>query len=765
MRLIALLVALLVADVVSAQTFTRAPYLQLGAPTSIRVVFRTSTAALGRVRYGTAPTSLSSSVTEAASGTEHVIDLTGLTPATRYWYAVDLNGTQVAGGEDYKFRTHPTPGTIEAFRIFAWGDSGNGSSGQLRVAARMANELGDATLSLILGDIIYPNGEPQNYDPYFFRPYAPLLQRMVVWPIIGNHDVNLDPTGGPWKAAYHTPANNPAASETYYSFDYANAHIVVLDTHVASYSSGSAQLQWAAADLAASNATWKLVAFHVPPYTGGTHSDSSSVKSNIVPVLEAAGVDIVFAGHSHVYERTYLLKSNGIVQNAPNSYDKPMPTTGTLYIVSGTAGQSGGLSNPNHPMMAFQLGNVLGNTVVDFSGNTAHGYFLRDDGSAVDVFRLTKGSDTQAPQLVAARATTPTRIEVAFNEPVAAGAGAQGAERVAAWSISPSIAVSAAQLQSDQRTVVLTTGAHTAGTYTVSVTGVADRAASPNLVAAGSSRQYVVRDGGFADAGAPFDAGTTAPSDAGLLFVEAVTPLKFHVGATAPPAAWKNLAFDDSPWDGGRQPIGYGESGLATAVNMGQAATLFTRFEFDLFVPPADVRGLTLEIDYDDGFVAYLNGAEVARRGVAAGHDHTTLASGHESGVPVVVPLPGAEQQLVPGDNYLAIEVHNTSLTSSDLYLSARLWANTVIQQSDAGVRPNDDDAGIGGGAGGGSSGAGGGVAGTGGGVAGTGGVSGTGGSSGGGTEQPRPCGCDATGGASLWVVLALALGRKRRSR
>ncbi|MBL8917793.1 MAG: metallophosphoesterase family protein [Myxococcaceae bacterium] len=685
-----LVFALGVASVAAGQTLTRGPYLQLASPTGVTVVFRTGQSGIGRVRYGLAGQPLSQVVSEAQPSTEHVLRLSGLTPATRYEYAVELDSATLASGPTCRFRTHPPPGTVEAFRLFAWGDSGTAGAGQLRVANRMAAALNDAAFSLILGDIIYPSGEPQDYDPKFFRPYAELARRMVIWPIVGNHDVAFDPTGGPWLDAFHTPANNPLSTELYYSFDYANVHVVVLDTHVHSFSPGSAQLQWAAADLAASTATWKLVAFHVPPYSGGTHTDSASVKANILPVLEAAGVDLVFAGHSHVYERTYLLKQHAIVQNDPSSYSKPTRTTGTLYVVSGTAGQSGALANPAHPMMAFQLGSVLGTSVVDFNGDTAHGYFLKDDGSAVDTFRLVKGSDTRPPELVAARALTATSVEVAFSEPVQAGTGPLGAERLAAWSITPALAITGASLTSDLRTVRLTTAPHASGSYTVAVANVGDRAPAPNTLSMGSAA-YSFQPGGAQDAGAVDGGAPSGPVDGGLLFVNRLTPLRWLVGTAAAPAAWNGFAFDDSLWSPGRQPIGYGEPGLATTVSMGQAVTLFTRSEFDLFVDAASVRGLTLEVDYDDGFVAFLNGREIARRGVPANHSHTTLASGHESGTSEVFPLAGAEAFLRSGDNFLSIEVHNTAVTSSDLFLEARLWANAVVLPSDGGPRLGDD--------------------------------------------------------------------------
>ena len=363
-------------------------------------------------------------------------------------------------------------------RLFAWGDSGAGTLPQLSVAERLAGEVGDATLSLILGDLIYDLGQAELYDDRFFLPYASLTRRMVVWPAIGNHDIGWDPLGGPYLDAFTLPTNNPASTELYYSFDYGEAHFVCLDTHVSGHAAGSAQLQWAAADLAASTAKWKFVFFHVPPWTGGTHADDPAVLAGIVPMVEAAGVDVVFSGHSHVYERTYLLRNNAIVQADPSSYLKASADGGTLYVVSGTAGQSGSLANPTHPLMAFQAGNLVGASVIDLSGDTLHGYFLRDDGTALDLFRLLKGPDLTAPRLISARSTSATEVELSFDEPVLAGSGAGGAERLAAYSITPSVMVTAASLGSDARTVRLTTAAHATGNYQVSASGVDDGSAT-----------------------------------------------------------------------------------------------------------------------------------------------------------------------------------------------------------------------------------------------------------------------------------------------
>ncbi len=640
----------LLATAAHAVTLTRGPFLQLADSTGVTVVFHTDLPSIGAVRFGASPGPLSGQVTELVPESVHAVRLSGLTPSTRYAYEVSVDGVTVAGGDSFRFRTYPPPGSPESFRLFAWGDSGVGTNEQLRLADQLSAEAGDATLSLILGDIVYYLGEPALYDARYFEPYAALLRRMVVWPTIGNHDVGLDPLGGPYLDAFHLPTNNPAGTELYYSFDYGDAHFVCLDTHVSGHAAGSAQLQWAAADLAATSAKWKVVFFHVPPYSGGSHLDDPGVRDGILPVLEAAGVDVVFSGHSHVYERTYLLRSNAIVQNDRSHYVKNIPGAGTLYVVSGTAGQTGPLANPSHPLMAFQAGNVIGASVVDVSGNTLHGYFLQQDGTAVDLFRLEKGLDITAPRILGVRARSDVQVDVSFDEPVFAGTGAGGAERASAWEIVPPVAVLSAQLMSDARTVRLTTAAHRPGRYELRGVGVGDRSGGGNLSATRVMYE-VPRWLPLTNAAIRY-----AAADAG------VSP------------GWRESGFDDSAWRVGTLPIGYGEPGLAT--NVAPTTTLYGRLHFSLPAERALLRELTLDLDYDDGFVASLNGVEVLRQNVPAAQTPATLASAsREAGLVQRFTLapPAAAILRDTDDNVLAIEVHNVTASSSDLLLSARL--------------------------------------------------------------------------------------------
>ena len=126
---------------------------------------------------------------------------------------------------------------------------------------------------------------------------------------------------GPYYEAHVLPTGGEAGgvssgTEAYYSFDYANVHFIVLDSMDSSRAPGSAMLTWLQADLSGTTQEWVIVYFHHPPYTKGSHDSDSAADSggrlvamreNVLPILEAGGVDLVLGGHSHIYERSYPL--------------------------------------------------------------------------------------------------------------------------------------------------------------------------------------------------------------------------------------------------------------------------------------------------------------------------------------------------------------------------------------------------------------------------------------------------------------------------
>jgi len=173
-------------------------------------------------------------------------------------------------------------------------------------------------------------------------------------------------------------------------------------------------------------------------------------------------------------------------------------------------------------------------------------------------------------------------------------------------------------------------------------------------------------------------------------FVAEATSWAFFRGSQAPsdpPDAWSATDFNDLTWDRGRSGFGYGDGDDNTRLNdmRGNYVSVYIRNTFAVPSPVPD-QVLELMIDYDDGFIAYLNGREVARRNMPDGPTtHLTRAlSSHEAGSPERIILGRARDLLVEGTNLLAIEGHNTSRTSSDFsLLPAIRTAGTGVRHAD----------------------------------------------------------------------------------
>ncbi|MEW5766003.1 MAG: hypothetical protein AB1797_00040 [bacterium] len=172
---------------------------------------------------------------------------------------------------------------------------------------------------------------------------------------------------------------------------------------------------------------------------------------------------------------------------------------------------------------------------------------------------------------------------------------------------------------------------------------------------------------------------------------------RYLEGYAPPPKSWNQLNFDDSDWLRGESGFGYGDEDDATLLPemQGKFTTLYLRKKF-VVTDLATVKTLFLNVDYDDGFVAYLNGTEVVRVGLDESVDYDSLAENHEAihdGKLDMThpqnynPLPTLEPfnlnrfigLLKKGTNLLAIEVHNATLDSSDLTMIPQLVADEFI--------------------------------------------------------------------------------------
>src|SRR2546425_5664596 len=122
---------------------------------------------------------------------------------------------------------------------------------------------------------------------------------------------------GPYYDIFTLPKSGEAGgvasgTEAYYSFNYANIHFVCLDSIDSNRSPSGAMLTWLKADLAANTRQWLIAFWHYPPYSKGSHDSdpdttSTQMRQYVLPILDDYGVDLVLSGHSHSYERSYLL--------------------------------------------------------------------------------------------------------------------------------------------------------------------------------------------------------------------------------------------------------------------------------------------------------------------------------------------------------------------------------------------------------------------------------------------------------------------------
>jgi hypothetical protein len=426
---------LLAAGPAAAAVVTRGPYLQTNTPSSVIVRWRTDVATDSRVQIGASPGSLTTPIDDATVTTEHVVPVGGLAAYTKYFYSVgSVAGALVGDTADYYFRTSPTPGTAGPYRFWVTGDGGfyTGVHAPNTVAVRDAYTTfqggAETNLFLLLGDNAYLLGTDADYQGAFFDMHAALIRNTPAWPTFGNHEAfssNSLTETGPYFDMFSLPTAAEAGgvasgSEAYFSFDYGNIHFINLDGNSEPVTPGSAMMTWLEADLQATSADWVIAMWHHPPYSKGLLHDSDvearevALRENVVPMLEDYGVDFVMCGHSHSYERSYLLDGHydfsstfdpamsldsGDGDSAGDgAYRKealgPVPHEGTVYMVAGSSSEVR-VATLNHP--AHRIGLLeLGSVVLDVNGSTLTAQFLNSTGAVTDTFTIEKGPSCPA---------------------------------------------------------------------------------------------------------------------------------------------------------------------------------------------------------------------------------------------------------------------------------------------------------------------------------------------------------------------------------
>ena len=293
----------------------RGPYMQSVTPTSAVIAWVGEAPGVGTVQYGKTP-ELGCELIDRRIGRRHVVRLANLQPGSTYHYRVGCAGGSWPTGS---FRTAPV-GENCSFSFAVVGDSGSGGKGQLAVAGLLARL--EPALILHTGDVVYPAGQERHYDRRFFAPYGELLKEVPIFPVLGNHDVRKG-NAGAFLKNFHPPLDSPDSTKRYYSFDWGDAHFVALDSELYYNDRGSnskKQKDFLERDLGATRKRLKIAFLHRSPYGSSRHGGDETVRADLEPLFARHNVDVVFAGHDHVYERT-------------------LPIRGVTYVVSGGGGR------------------------------------------------------------------------------------------------------------------------------------------------------------------------------------------------------------------------------------------------------------------------------------------------------------------------------------------------------------------------------------------------------------------------------------------
>jgi 3',5'-cyclic AMP phosphodiesterase CpdA len=227
---------------------------------------------------------------------------------------------------------------------------------------------------IMLGDNLYGGSKPKDYETKFELPYKPLLDAGVkFYASLGNHD-------NPNERFYKLFNMN---GQNYFTIKKGNVHFFVLDSNYMD----PKQLDWLEKQLKDAGTTdWKICYFHHPLYSSGkTHGSSNELRKLLEPLFIKYGVDAVFSGHDHVYERV-------------------TPQKGIYYFTEGSSGQlrNGDLAKTGMTAKGFDTDRTF--MLVEIAGNEMYFQTLSRSGDSVDSGVLQK---TGHPEAVNTQAAPP----------------------------------------------------------------------------------------------------------------------------------------------------------------------------------------------------------------------------------------------------------------------------------------------------------------------------------------------------------------------
>ena len=353
--------------------------------------------------------------------TRHTIKLSNLKSGEKYLYRV---GDESKGWWSETCETE-TADNSDSVTFFHMSDPQSGNREQYdrtwkKVLSAAFKLYPDAKFVLNTGDLV-DNGGNETLWHNMFDSGANNLTKTYLMPVSGNHE-NF---GKYATVSYFDLPNVPeqdTKSGVYYSFDYNNVHVSVLNANDLNSDStlSDKQIEWLKKDIAgSSDAEWHIVATHKAVYSNGSHfkdKDVKAMRTQLGKLMPELGIDLVLEGHDHVYTRTYSMDSNSVVDSKRvklnhngETYIADVSPKGTTYLISGTSGvkvyNAVDASETDEYFPRAEKYGLAAKpmfTSVQITGDTlyADAYFVDSDGNTelADNFAITKNDNIESSE-------------------------------------------------------------------------------------------------------------------------------------------------------------------------------------------------------------------------------------------------------------------------------------------------------------------------------------------------------------------------------
>lgn len=327
----------------------------------------------------------------------HKIVATGLKPGTTYQYRVGDGTNWSDAGE---FSTSPETMPAEGFTFLQVNDPQASLESSFYVWGYAMDQARETFLDhkfiLCGGDHINEGFNTDQWEMFFDKAQT-VIGKSVFAGTVGNHDVRQETYSQgdsllPYRFNYLMQPETEFEYGPYYSFDYGNAHFMIINADALLLSDAETQIKWIKYDFAKNAKKWNIVMSHRSLYTNGPHYKETEIRNMLNELLnDVLGVDIIFGGHDHVYNRTYPILNN-------------TPITDSAVLKNQTVGKMTGVTLWDNPIGTVnQLNNAVGTKFYTLKSNDLKWFVPLD---------VAKGATLYQPYLATYAGVTVTENEI-----------------------------------------------------------------------------------------------------------------------------------------------------------------------------------------------------------------------------------------------------------------------------------------------------------------------------------------------------------------